>query len=361
MFVAIRDIRFAKGRFTLMGSVVALITLLIVLLSGLTAGLASDSTAAIRNLPADHIVFGTADASSELSFTESSVNRDQLRIWSRAEGVRRVAPLGIGRTTLDTSSGTTGVVVFGAPPGSKIAPPGSGAGLVVVSAALADELGLHRGATVTVGTTELTVAGFADNASYAHTPVVWTSLDTWQTLPPAPTPEDAGNIVASVLAADITNAADVTAIDAAAGTTTVTTSASLSAISGFSSENKSLLAMQGFLYAISALVIGAFLTVWTIQRTGDVAILKALGSSTRYLLRDALAQALVVLLAGAGVGAAIGVGIGAFIVGTIPFTLTVGTTVVPLAVMIVLGMAGAVLATRRITSVDPLTALGAAR
>src|SRR5699024_4284054 len=40
VFVAFRDIRFAKGRFALMGSVIALITLLIVLLSGLTAGLA---------------------------------------------------------------------------------------------------------------------------------------------------------------------------------------------------------------------------------------------------------------------------------------------------------------------------------
>lgn len=39
MFLAIRDIRFARGRFALMGSVVALITLLLVMLSGLTAGL----------------------------------------------------------------------------------------------------------------------------------------------------------------------------------------------------------------------------------------------------------------------------------------------------------------------------------
>jgi hypothetical protein len=39
--------------------------------------------------------------------------------------------------------------------------------------------------------------------------------------------------------------------------------------------------MRGFLFAISALVIGAFFTVWTIQRGGDVAVLKALGASTQ--------------------------------------------------------------------------------
>ena len=47
VFLAIRDIRFAKGRFALMGGVVALITLLLVMLSGLTAGLADQSTSAI--------------------------------------------------------------------------------------------------------------------------------------------------------------------------------------------------------------------------------------------------------------------------------------------------------------------------
>ncbi len=47
MFLAVRDIRFAKGRFALMGSVVALITLLLVMLSGLTAGLGNQSTSAI--------------------------------------------------------------------------------------------------------------------------------------------------------------------------------------------------------------------------------------------------------------------------------------------------------------------------
>jgi putative ABC transport system permease protein len=50
VFLAIRDIRFAKGRFAMMGGVVALITLLLVMLSGLTAGLAEQSTSAIGKL-----------------------------------------------------------------------------------------------------------------------------------------------------------------------------------------------------------------------------------------------------------------------------------------------------------------------
>lgn len=119
--------------------------------------------------------------------------------------------------------------------------------------------------------------------------------------------------------------------------------------------------IQGFLYVISALVVGAFLTVWTVQRTGDIAILKALGGSTRYLMRDALTQALVVLVLGAGLGGAAGVAAGAVASGVVPFVLDAATTVVPVVGLVVLGMGGALLAVRRINSVDPLTALGALR
>ena len=58
MYLALRDLRFAKGRFVLMGGVVALITLLLVLLSGLTDGLGNQSTSALAAFPADQIVFG---------------------------------------------------------------------------------------------------------------------------------------------------------------------------------------------------------------------------------------------------------------------------------------------------------------
>lgn len=360
MFVAIRDIRFAKGRFALMGSVVTLITLLIVLLSGLTAGLANESTSAIKNLPASHIAFGSNGGEApEQSFSDSSVTSGQLHAWSDAPGVKWAAPLGITQTQLETDSGTTtAATVFGARPDGRLAPPKVRDGSVVIAKSLAKEDDLGLGDTVHIGGANLTVAGITGGASYSHTPVVWTSLDLWQHLSRTAGTDQA---VATVVAAKLGGSADPATIDDEAGTTSTTRSGSLGAIGSFTSENGSLLMMQGFLYAISALVIGAFLTVWTIQRTGDIAILKALGGSTRYLLRDALTQALLVLAVGAGIGGAVGVGAGALAAGVVPFALTTTTTVLPILLMLVLGMLGAALAVRRITSVDPLTALGSVR
>ncbi|MGW1676109.1 ABC transporter permease [Saccharopolyspora sp. NPDC002376] len=355
MFLAIRDIRFAKGRFALMGSVVGLITLLIVLLSGLTAGLAHQSTSAITQLPATHIAFGAATGQApEKSFADSTITQDQLGAYRDSPGVRWAEPLGITQTRLDTPAGSAAATIFGVQPGAGLAPADVAPGSVLVSRELAEDNGLSVGQHVQAGTEQLTVSGIVEDTYYSHTPVAWTTLDTWSQL----RPPSADAAVATVIAAEL---ADPVAADTAAGTASETVAGSLSGIGSYSSEHGSLLMMQSLLYAISALVIGAFMTVWTIQRSGDIAVLKALGGATGYLLRDALAQSVIVLLLGTGLGGAVGVGLGAAAAQVVPFQLTAATTVLPVALMIVLGMIGAVLAVRRITSVDPLTALGAAR
>ncbi|RMD17978.1 FtsX-like permease family protein, partial [Corynebacterium gottingense] len=120
----------------------------------------------------------------------------------------------------------------------------------------------------------------------------------------------------------------------------------------------SLLMIQGFLYAIAALVIVAFLTVWTMQRTRDLAILKAIGASNGYLRKDALGQSAIILAVGVILGAVIATGFGALVGGTVPFTLSALSTVGPPLLIWVLGLAGALFATRSITNVEPQLALG---
>ncbi|MEV0173151.1 ABC transporter permease [Streptomyces sp. NPDC050803] len=362
MFVAWRDLRFAKGRFALMGTVIVLITLLVGLLSGLTAGLQRQNISAITGLPADRIAFGAPGEGQDLSFADSTVTEQQWRRWAATPGVTGAEPLGITTTRATAGATSAGVSVFGVRPGSSLTPDGGGLDgpSVIVSRTAADALGVRSGDTVGLAGQELTVVAVAGDASFSHTPVVWTSLDVWRRA--APATGDGDRPAATVIALDTAPGADVRAADAAAGTRTVVKEDSLSAIGSYTSENGSLQLMRGFLFAISALVIGAFFTVWTIQRSGDVAVLKALGAPTSHLLKDALGQAVVLLVGGTLLGTAIAVAVGALVAGSaVPFVLTAATVLVPAAVMILLGALGAALSIRRITSVDPLTALGSAR
>lgn len=362
VFVAWRDLKFAKGRFALMGTVIVLITLLVGLLSGLTAGLGRQNISAITGLPADRIAFAAPGAGQDLSYANSTVTEKQWRRWARTPGVTSAEPLGITTTRAIAGDNSTGVSVFGVRPGSRLAPDsGSLDGdAVVLTTTAADDLGLKPGGSVTLAGRRLTVTAVWGDVSFSHTPVVWTGLDVWRKL--APPTGNAGRPTATVIALNTDGDADVPAADRAAGTRTVSKDDSLSAIGSYTSENGSLQLMRGFLFAISALVIGAFFTVWTIQRSSDIAVLKALGASTASLLKDALGQAVVLLAGGTLTGTGIAAAIGAAVARTtVPFALTPATVLVPAAVTVLLGALGAALAVRRITSVDPLTALGSAR
>ncbi|WP_030768619.1 ABC transporter permease [Streptomyces sp. NRRL F-2664] len=361
MFVAWRDLRFAKGRFALMGSVVLLITLLVGLLSGLTAGLARENISAITGLPASHLAFAAPAGDQKVPFTNSQVPESAWLAWRAQPGVKTAQPLGIRTANAVSGERTAAVSVFGVDPAAGLAPRDAGLtqGRVVLAEKAAKELGgLTAGARLRIGPLELTVASVSGTAAHSHTPVVWMDLNDWQRIGNPGTSIDTLATVVAVSGSGV----DLAAADRAAGTRALTVDEALGAIGSYQAENGSLQLMRGFLFAISALVVGAFFTVWTIQRSGDIAVLKALGASTPYLLRDALGQAVVMLAAGTGLGTALAAGFGVLIGGgDVPFVLDAATVLVPAAVMIALGALGAALSIRRITAVDPLTALGSAR
>lgn len=374
VFLAIRDIRFAKGRFALMGGVVALVTLLLVLLSGLTAGLGDQSTSAIGKLgagsgdgtrPVDSIVFGAPGTNQPTaSFTETEVTAAQVDSWKHVAGVARAEALGISQSRLQGGDGgTANVAVFGVDDGGQLAPSPVRAGSVVLGETVAADLSLDVGDTATVGGTQVTVAAVVADQWYSHTSVVWTALPTWAGvahLMPATGGTPGNPPVATVVAVTYQDGAvvDEPAANAMARTVSTSRTGSFQALGSFRSENGSLMLMQAFLYGISALVIVAFLTVWTVQRTRDIAVLKAMGASGGYVLRDAMTQAAIVLLAGAGLGGAVGVAGGFAAAHAAPFLVTPATTLLPVLGIVALGLAGAALAVRRVTTVDPLIALG---
>ncbi|WP_068277451.1 FtsX-like permease family protein [Aldersonia kunmingensis] len=356
MFVALRDLRFARGRFVLIGSVVALITVLVGFLSGLTGGLAMQSISGILAIPADRIVFAAPEKGSDgVGFADSALTPQQASGWASFDGVTSVEPIGISQTRAQSGDTHAAVAVFGVRPGFSDTSPSTN-GLLGLSTPAADELGASAGDTVTIAGATYRVETVAGDAWYSHTPVIEMTLHDWQAYSAATGNPD---VYATVLA--VNGTPDWSGADAENSTTSETTLASLTALSAFRSEIGSLLMMIGMLFGISGLVVGAFFTVWTMQRKSDVAVLKALGASTASLVRDALGQAGIVLAVGVGLGLGLVMLFGAIAPASLPFMLSPLTTLLPAVIMIGLGLAGAVFALRSVTSADPLTALGSNR
>lgn len=247
------------------------------------------------------------------------------------------------------------IALFGAAPGFDATAP-TADGQLGLSETAASNLAVAVGDVVSIAGTEFTVASIAGDDWYSHTPIVRMTLNDWQAYSAAMGSPDS---FATVLA--VTGSPDWAGVNEMAATVSQTPLGSLTAIGAFRSEIGSLLMMVAMLFGISALVIGAFFTVWTMQRKRDIAVLKALGASTRSLVDDTLGQALVVLLAGVGVGIGVVWLLGMLAGTALPFVLSPLTTLLLPAIMIALGLAGAASALRSVTTADPLTALGSNR
>ena len=380
MFLALRELAFAKGRFSLMGAVIALIAILTVLLSGLSSGLVNDGVSGLKAMPVSAFAFDEG-TKTDNAFSRSIIEDEQVTAWRDQPGITAATPMGSSMMNATTDEGTqVDVAFFGVEPDSFLSPEvseGNSLGPIegiVVSETLRDE-GVELGTVLTLERidSELTVVGFTEGqATFGHVDIAYSPLSTWQLIaagqatPGTPTSQDIAaldfnysSVVALQYADDQT--VDLGAGDAAANTTTMSLTESFNASPGYQAETMTLEMIQVFLYAICALVVGAFFSVWTIQRKQEIAVLRAIGAPVWYLLRDGLGQAALLLVIFTAVGIGLGVGMGTAMPDGMPFALEAGPIAVAATLTIVLGLVGAAVSILRITRVDPLTALGGNR
>lgn len=373
MFLALRELAFARTRFGLMGAVIALIAVLMVLLSGLSSGLVVDGVSGLMRSPVDAVAFSEG-TKTDSAFTRSEVTAAQAQTWAEQDDVADAELLGTSIVNAKNDDGTAlDLTLFGVVPDGFVVPEAAdGRGLTtpgdaVLSSSARDE-GVEIGDVITLdrlGTT-LTVVGFtADQRTFGHVDIAFVPLTTWQEVHTGTTageqPDPAAYDVASVVALRGVDGQtpDLAAGDAAAGTSARTLEAAFDSSPGYSAELMTMELIKAFLYAISALVVGAFFTLWTVQRTRELAVMRAMGASTRFLLTDGVLQAAILLVISLTVGVSVGLVFGSLLEGTgMPFALETGPILTGAGLLLGLGLAGAAVATVRIASIDPVTALG---
>ena len=362
MFLAVRELSFARGRFALMGSVIALVATLTVLLSGLATGLVDDGISGLRALPVSHLGF---QHGADSTFSRSTIDSAAVAALDGVEGAT-AEPFGLTLVNATSDRGqNVDLALMGLAENGFIAaevfadatPP---AGSVIVTEGLVDA-GVEIGDILRVdrSTAELTVVGVEPKATYGHVDGAYVTLADWQQVAYPDTTSDP--MVASAVAVAGGNSDALEAAGIATGIDVVTRTAAYAGSPGFSAETSTMSLIRGFLYLISAMILGSFFTVWTVQRRSEIGLQKALGASTGAVLRDALGQVLIVLTVATAVGAVVGFGLGILIEGgEVPFALNAGTVLQAVIILIISGAVGMLVGIRKITSVDPIIALGAA-
>jgi len=359
-----------------MGSVVALIAVLMVLLSGLSVGLVNDGVSGLKKLPVSSFAF-EAGVDKSAAFSRSLIDIEKADVWADLPGVAEAAPFGLTLVNTRTDRGVDiDLALFGveidswllprAATGGELGEPGQ-----ILLAGTLEEEGVAVGDVIVVDQLEkeLEVVGFIDGQhTFGHVDVGYVDLRTWQEIragvrPGDEVPDHVYQGVTSIAVVHEDEAGpDLAAADEAAGTTTMTLEESFGASPGYTAEVTTVQMIQWFLYAISALVVGAFFTVVTIQRRQEIAVMRAMGASTGYLLRDSLTQSVILLLVATAVGLGIGLAVGAGLSASeMPFALEPSAVTAASAFLVLLGLIGATFGVLRVTRVDPLTALGASR
>ncbi|KRF30513.1 ABC transporter permease [Paenibacillus sp. Soil787] len=371
MYLAIREMRFAKARYSLIATIMVLVAFLVLFVTGLAQGLAYDNAASVKNMAATHFVLGQ-DANHR--FTRSQVDQNQFEKAGLLVGKENAEPLGLKMTTV-VPSGDTGkidVALLAVNLGSWLAPTvteGSPIsdqtkGHVLVDQKLSNS-GVKIGSIIVdqASGTKWTVSGFVKNESFSHAPAVFLKKQDWLNLQ-AQTLTRQGN--ESAADSKVYNAVAIKASkekvkelqSALPNTEVITKSEAVSGIPGYKEEQGSLMMMIVFLFVISAFVLAVFFYVITIQKTSQFGILKAIGTRTAYLARSVTLQVLVLSVGSLVLSVLLVQLFEAVLPSSMPFQLGFSTLAFTCMSFITMSLAGSLFSVWKVAKIDALDAIG---
>lgn len=378
-FLATKELWRNRGRFFLFSLVIALITTLVLFIAALAGGLANANKQFVEKLDADLLVY---QENTDLQATSSRLDQLALKNVARVDGVAAVGPLGFSTSTIVFGDGREPVDIslIGVEPGSPGEPALlSGESLrskrdeqVIIDNELAAAQGLQIGDLITIksiqGTEEelfdLKVTGITDKRQYFFQPSLIVPLDVWDRIRPQPTrSSSAGEAIFNVLAVKAANPAEADALAARLsqqvdGIEVADKPKAILAIPGYTAQQSTLNTQQAFTLLIAVLVVGGFFQIQTLQKVGQIGMLKAIGSTNRTVAGAALLQIVLVTVIGVAIGTIGTLLLAKGMPSNVPVLFTGSSIIVAIAALLLIGPIGGLVSIRLALKIDPLTAIG---
>ena len=365
MRLALAEMRRAKLRFGLLTGAVALLVFLIIFQQTLAAALLGFFTGGIEHQSAEVLVF---NEDARRNVEGSIIQQGQVEAVAAVDGVGTVAPLGESTFTVRAGGELRDAVLFG----YEIGGPGAPTRLVegrlpiaegeAVASSIDADSGFGIGAVVEVvpGGYPVTIVGLAEDSRFAVLPTLFASYPTFEAASFAANP-DAQAVLPSLIAVDPAPGVDPAELATritrrVEGVEALERSVAVASLPGVSSIRSSFSVVLGLAFIVVVLVTGFFFLILTVQKTQALTLLRAVGASGTYLIRNLAFQVAVVT----GVGVALAAGLlaiaaaassEAFPIEADPrLILTTG------AAVLVLALLASLASVRRVSRIDPATA-----
>lgn len=379
-YLAWKEIIRNKLRFLSVALVIALITLLVLFVAALGEGLANAGKQYIESIEAELIVF---QQNVDIAIPSSRLARSTLNSIARTPGVADVGPIGFSNGAI-LLPGTDGerldVALIGVEPG-KPGSPAVFAGNPLLSRR-ANEIVIDRnilaqtdfavGDTVqlqvTQGTEEriydLRVIGLAEGAQYSFLPGMFMPLLTWeQVRPQATVGQNSEQLTFNVAAVQLENpttwAEMIPVLEAFVPNIEVTDPVTTyESTPGYSAQQGTIQTQQSFTLLIAMLVIGGFFQIQTLQKIGQIGMLKAIGASNLLIALTLIVQVTVITAIGIGLGALAALLFSLVLPAGIPIVFQGEAVLTAVVILFVIGPISGLISIRTLLKVEPLTALG---
>lgn len=370
MFLAWKELRHSKTRYLMIAVIFVLISWLVFILSGLGNGLSTLAASTFKNMKADYVVF---EQGAKASMSKSLLSDDLSAKLAEMPNVSAVSPMGTIMSSAikgnsQSNEDKVDLAIIGIEPGSFLEPAIiEGTGLrsnqmteVIVNETLRDK-GFKLGDTFKLdGSTEsLTIIGFVKNQTYNHVAAVFAPIEEWRKLAFAAPGSDKG--VTGPVNAIMLQGKDIdpdTINEQLPGTETVTRAAAVQGMPGYKEENGTIMMMLGFLLAISAFIIGVFFYVFTMQKSNQFGIMKAIGAKNGFLGKAVVSQVFVLSLTSIVAGILLTYGTAAIMPEGMPFMLDPKLVFTYSIILLVIALLSSLVSVRTISKIDPLQALG---
>lgn len=367
MFLALREMRRALVRFGLLVLAVGLLVFLILTQQALQEGLLTAFVGGIRNQSAPVLVY-SVDGQKAL---QGSIVTPPLEEAVRGtEGVGTAARLGQSTFTVDTAGEGRGDAAI---VGTDVAGLGTPTDLSrgrrprTAGEAVGSEVDFTLGDEVTVVAAgpeaepvTLRVVGLARDVRLNVTPTLFADLDTYEAAVRAANPdatEVLPNAIAVEPAAGVTVEELTERLDAASPEADALTRAEAADESPGVAQVRQSFQVIFLLYGmVVPLVTGLFFLIITLQKSGSLTLLRAMGARAGVLVRSLLTQVVVIVGLGLVVGVALYAPVTRVGLGFLSLRFDPTAVLVWSVLLMALGVLSALVAVRRVLRIDPVEA-----
>ncbi|WP_057742953.1 ABC transporter permease [Liquorilactobacillus capillatus] len=343
MFLAVKEMWYEKLRYSLVIELIFLVSYLLIILTGLSSGLASLNKAAVNEWGAETIVL---DKDSEGRLAQSFLSNQTIRstsgtpISQYSSIVKAKSGLKENSTIIAISKHSFIYKNLSVIDGKKFTTKGT-----VLVSDIFKTAGFKIGDTLYLNNSDvkLRIAGFTPQATLSATPVVYTSFTTIK-------PLTRGTINALLTSKK--------KIKQPTNALVLSKDQFINKLPGYSAQNMTFNFMISFLYIIIFIVISIFLYILTIQKLPNYGVLKAQGIPTKFLTLNTLSQSLIISIFGVIVAIIFGFITALLLPSEVPIVINIANIISTSVGIVLMSLFGSIIPIYQIAKVDPYKVIG---